>query len=576
MPIPTNDEILHLLDRFETETAEDIESEYLEFKPWRNAKEERRLAAEYIVCFANSEGGVLIFGVTDKIRGRAAAIHGVGRYNLDEWRRGLYAAVNPSLEIEISEITVPEGTGKLLVVRIPKGPTPPYGTAEGLFKTRVGKNCMPLDPHQVARGRVATGAVDWSGQTADGIRPDDLDPVEISRARAVLRSKNPESELLKMKDAQFLSGLEAVRKGRVTNAGLLLFGKPEVLHEACPQNQVHYVYQTSGTTVARNDVFRVGLLQALERVEQLFQGPANPEEELSLGLFKLRIASFPLEVVRETVLNAVTHRDYSDPGEVLIRQAKSELVVTNPGGFIGGITVDNILRHDAVPRNRTLANAFLKLRLVEASGTGRGKIFVPTLSYGKRMPRYETDGSRVSLHLFNGSYDKRFATLVAKWNQDGKEIGLDALLVLAYLKENTYLDTRSAAWLLKIPADQAASILETLAVPPTGILERKGQTRAATYHLAKGVAKDLLGKAAYTRTRGLNPIRYAEMVKTFVRDHGTITPKECRELLGLGSSASARVEVSRYLKKWSSDGGFLRAVGTTPQTRRYELSGDDL
>lgn len=81
----------------------------------------------------------------------------------------------------------------------------------------------------------------------------------------------------------------------------------------------------------------------------------------------------------------------------------------------------------------------------------------------------------------------------------------------------------------------------------------------------------MLGKAAYTKTRGLNPIRYAEMVKAYLQDHGSISPKECRELLGLGESQSAKVEVSRYLRMWSSgQDAFLDADGHA-QTRRYFL-----
>ena len=120
--------------------------------------------------------------------------------------------------------------------------------------------------------------------------------------------------------------------GRVTNAGLLLLGRADIVAEKCPQNQIHYVYQTSTVHVARNDLMRGSLLALIERVEQTFSGPANPEEELSVGLFKLRIPSFPLDVVREAVLNAVTHRDYSNPGEILIRHGKRELAITSPGG----------------------------------------------------------------------------------------------------------------------------------------------------------------------------------------------------------------------------------------------------
>ena len=568
--IPTNDDILALLDQLDQTAADTLEGQHLDFKPWSDAKASMKIAVEYAVCFANADGGVIVFGVADDVRGRPVAIHGAKRYDLDVWRRGLFDSTRPNLAVSVEEMNVPEGTGKLLVVRVPKGDSPPYSTADGLYKKRVGKNCMPLDPAAVARVRIATGAVDWSGEPAAGVTFADLDPVEIARARSILRSKSPESQLLQLDDVAFLRGLEAMRGERVTHTGLLLFGRPEVLSERCPQAQVHYVHQTSETKVARNDVWRSGLLQVATKIEEIFSGPVNPEEELSVGLFKLRIPAFPLDVIREAVLNAVTHRDYADPGEVLIRHAPRELALTSPGGFVGGIRVDNILRHEPVARNRTLANAFLKLRLVEAAGTGRRRIFVPMLSYGKRIPEYESDGQRVTLRIYDGVFDRALAQMVAKWNEGGREIQLDALLVLAYMKEHPYIDAKRAAGLLQLEREDARGVLDQLSVPRKGILERRGRTQAATFHLAKGIAKDLLGRAAYTRTKGIAPARFAEIVREYVHDHGSITNRECRELLGLGDSPSAQVEASRYLKKWSASNGFLNAEGKRPRVK-YRL-----
>jgi ATP-dependent DNA helicase RecG len=276
-----------------------------------------------------------------------------------------------------------------------------------------------------------------------------------------------------------------------------------------------------------------------------------------------------VDVVREALLNAVTHRDYSDPNEVLIRHTSRELVFSSPGGFIGDITPQNILRHEPISRNRTLAEAFEKLRLVERAGIGRRRIFIPMLSYGKQMPKYETDGLRVILRIFNGSYDHRMAALVANWKQQGLEVDLDGLLVLAFLRDHAFIDTLTAAELLQLPRDSARAVLDQLAQPRTGILERRGKTKAASYYLTKSVTKDLLGKTAYTKTKGLEPIRYAEMVKTFLADHGSITPQECRELLGLGESHAAKVEASRYLKLWSGEKGFLRREGKPPKVIYY-------
>ena len=560
MSIPTNEDVIALLDRLAAVTADDLETQWLDFKPWQGAKEDMKVAVEYAACFANAEGGVAVFGVADRTRGRAKAIHGASGYDLDIWRRGIFDCTRPNLAVEVTELAVPEGTGRLLVVRVPRGSQPPYGTAQGLFKQRIGKNCMPMDAQSFVRSQVAAGTLDWSAERARELSLDDLDPVEIARARNVLRRNRADSGLLGLNDVDLLVALGAVRHGHVTHAGMLLFARTERLRDVCPQHQVHYVYQVSGTQVARNDSSNDGLLSILEQIERTFTSPVNPEYELPIGLFRLRIPAFPVEVVREAVLNAVTHRNYMDPGEVLVRHTADQLAVTSPGGFIAGITTRNILRHEPISRNRTLAESFEKLGLVERAGIGRRRIFETTLSYGKRIPEYEVDGY-VTLRIYDGSFDERMATLVARWRGEGREIGLDGLLVLGYLRETAFIDSAEAAELLQLPRDGARAVLDQLSQPETGFLERRGRTKSATYHLSKGTAKDLLGRAAYTRIRGLNPLRYSELVREFVADHGSITPRDCRQLLGLGESPSAKVETSRYLKKWSGDAGFLRREG---------------
>jgi len=251
MSIPTNEEILEKLKLLDSKIADSLESQYLDFKPWNDVKKDMKIAMEYAVCFANSDGGVVVFGVSDKVIGRQNAIHGVEGYDLDTWQRGIYDGIRPHIPVEVSELSVSEGTGRLLVVRVPKGTSPPYGTVGGLYTRRVGKNCMPLDPAEFQAIRVSTGVVDWSGQPAQGVTVDDLDPLEIARARAYLRSRNPNSGLLQASDNDFLKGLGAIRFGEVTNTGLLLFGKPDVIAELCPQNQVHYVHQVTDVKVAR-------------------------------------------------------------------------------------------------------------------------------------------------------------------------------------------------------------------------------------------------------------------------------------------------------------------------------------
>ncbi len=564
-----------MLDRLETIPADSLESDLLDFKLWENSKNSLKVAVEYAVCFANSKGGALVFGINDKVIGRGNAVQGVGHFCLDQWKQAIFNDTRPHIHAELAELNVPEGTGKLLVVRVLKGNDPPYGTSAGLFKVRVAKSCMPLDPTEFARMQVRSGVVDWSAEPAQNVTFAELDAVEIARGRNFLRRYQPDSPLLsaQISDQKFLESLGVVSTGRVTNAGLLLFGRQDIIREIMPQHQVHYVHLSSPMQAARNASWTDGLLAIIERLEAVFEGPTNPEYELSFGFTKIRIPAFPVDVVREAVLNALTHRDYLSPNEVLIRHANTQLAVTSPGGFLGGITPSNILRQEPFARNRRLAEAFEKLRLVERAGMGRSRIFIPMLRYGKRIPEYESNGERVTLRLFDGSVDERMAKLVAKWSKEGRDLWLDSLLILTYMQNHQYIATPEATNLLQTSQREALDILESHSMPPLSILERVGRSKPAKYHLTRGVARDLVGRAIYTHARSIDPDRDKEAIRNYVQDHGSINNSELRELLGLGGSGSAKVESSRLLAKYSGESGFLEKFGPTNKPR-YRLKAD--
>lgn len=129
------------------------------------------------------------------------------------------------------------------------------------------------------------------------------------------------------------------------------------------------------------------------------------------------------------------------------------------------------------------------------------------------------------------------------------------------VRSQDFIDVSEAARVLQTSREDARRVLDGMSLPALALIERRGHTASATFHLAKGIAKELKGKAAYTKTRGLNPVRYAEMVREYLRDHQTIRNRELRELLGLGDSPSAQVEASRHFKKWSEAEGFLDQHG---------------
>jgi len=143
--IPSNEEIVELLKQLEEKTADDLESEALEFVSWdKDMKKNLEQAVEGVVSFANVQGGVIVFGVEDKVVGRRQAITGCCGYDLDRWRQYIYENTRPSLSCAVEQIRVREGT--LILVRVRPAPTKPCGSVGGVFKVRVGKSNMPVDP----------------------------------------------------------------------------------------------------------------------------------------------------------------------------------------------------------------------------------------------------------------------------------------------------------------------------------------------------------------------------------------------------------------------------------------------
>ena len=90
MSIPSNEQILVLVNQLDSHVADDLETLWLEFKPWKSPKDAMREAVSYAACFANAEGGAMVFGVADGTRGRAEAIHGARGYNVDVWRKAIF------------------------------------------------------------------------------------------------------------------------------------------------------------------------------------------------------------------------------------------------------------------------------------------------------------------------------------------------------------------------------------------------------------------------------------------------------------------------------------------------------
>jgi len=224
------------------------------------------------------------------------------------------------------------------------------------------------------------------------------------------------------------------------------------------------------------------------------------------------------------------------------------LEIQSPGGFVGGVTAENVMRHPPVRRNPRLASALQAIGLVNRAGLGVDRLHQEALRGGKRPPRYEATASYVRLTLPTQT-DPDFAAFVANEHKDGKELALDDLLILEALTRNEDFDRWTAAARLDVEEGEAAERLASLR--QRGYLRPVGRGRGTRYRLARPLAR----RPWLDPSRPESDAAMREQILRFVMDRGSITNADVRRLTGL-----PRFRALGLLRKLSTD-GLLRMTG---------------
>jgi ATP-dependent DNA helicase RecG len=208
----------------------------------------------------------------------------------------------------------------------------------------------------------------------------------------------------------------------------------------------------------------------------------NPITTVRYGMFHFEYRTYPEIALREALMNAFCHADYRLAGPILIKQFANRLEITNPGGFIGGISPDNILHHEPVARNLNLVDALTRLRLINRSNLGIGRMFEALLIEGKEPPLIQDQGEAVRLTFLRREISVPFRTFIAEESKRGRILSVDQLLVLRYLLSHPELDTPTAARICQRSEVEAREILSEME-KALGYLERGGTGRGTYWTL---------------------------------------------------------------------------------------------
>ena len=516
------------------------ESLTLEFKSDLKCLADRELVTA-VVALANTEGGDLLLGVEDD--GTVTGLH-PNHARLDSLPALIANRTNPSLGVRVIPVSLPEGT--VARIQVPKS-RHLVATSEGLLQRRRLKldgtpEAVPFYPHEFMQRQSGLGMLDPSALPLEDIAVDQLDPLQRLRLRNAVRKYGGEQSLLPLADDELdgALGLTVEHRGRrvPTVAGLLLLGTEPLLRRYLPAYEVAFQV-LRGTDVQVNEFYRKPLLETFEEVELQFK-PWVVEEELQVGLFRVPVPNYDRRAFREALVNALVHRDFSRLGAVHVKLDSSGLHISNPGGFIEGVTLDNLLVAPPHSRNPLLADIIKRIGLAERTGRGIDRIYEGMLRYGRPAPDYSlSNASLVSVFLANVAADRDFLKMVVEQHDRLGDPIVEPLIILARLRDERRLTTSDIAPVLQKSEAQTRTILERLL--EAGTIEAHGSGRGRSYTLSAGVYQQSGQKAAYIRQAGFDAIQQEQMVLKYIASHGGIKREEAMALCRLNKDQAYRL-----------------------------------
>jgi ATP-dependent DNA helicase RecG len=556
-------ELLQLVD-----TVRSLRCEFDTVEVKRAANETPRRLFETVSAFANSdEGGVILFGIDESSGFAVTGVSDAQKLQADVTalaHNQMEPAVRPSFAVtEIDDHVV-------LGVRIPS--TSPLqrpcffkdaGLPRGAF-IRVGNTNRQMSEYEVF-GYVSNREQPRDdAQAVDDTEVDDLDLAVVDDYLERLRKERPEARYSRQPRDKAMRTLRIVRDvegvPRPTLAGLLMFGgAPEVVE---PQLMISFVQYAGtderaqgpgGERFLDNKQFAGPVPDMIDATEAYVIGRIRTRTLID-GLFRREIPEYPRAAIREALVNAIAHRDYSPyarGSQVQVKLFSDRLEITSPGALYGNVTLER-LEESQSARNAQLVRMMQDVRLVENRGSGIDSMVEAMRVAGLEPPRFHDDRNQFTVVLKSHTLvldDDGVAWLNAVADQ--LPLNDRQKLALLYLRRNPRL-TNSQYRRLHPGLDSRDALHELQGLVECGAAAMHGVRGGAWYELA--LPPEVPAPEEFATDE--------ERVLEYIRRQGSVQAGTASSLLGWGNSRRA----GRFLAELVAR-GLLQRQGKKRGTR---------
>jgi len=330
----------------------DYESERIEYKSQLQGD-----IYKEVIAFANTDGGVIYIGIDDQ--GDVVGIEDVDE-TYTRLTNGIRDAIEPDVTMFVRYVLRED---RVIRIEVGEGSYKPYylkgkGLKPAGVYVRQGAASVQASPEQIRQM-----IKDSDGDVFESARSMEQVLTFEAAEKAFARYGVPFSE-----DKYITLGLRDLHSDQYTNLALLL-------SDQCQHTtKVALFGDRENTTFQDTREFGGSLFQQLEDTFN-YLSLCNRTEAIFHGLERVERTAYPEEALREALLNALVHRDYSYSGSIIINVGPDRMEFISIGGLLPGLSTEDIKNGISQPRNRRLAELFHRLKLIEAYGTGIRRIY---------------------------------------------------------------------------------------------------------------------------------------------------------------------------------------------------------
>ncbi len=417
-----------------------------------------------VIAFANTDGGIIYIGIDDK--GKPTGIDEVD----DTYTRltnGIRDAIQPDVTMFVRYVLQ---ENKVIRIEVGEGSYKPYylkskGMKPNGVYVRQGASSVQASPDQIRKM----------------IKESDGDIFEEMRAVTQELSFNDAERIFARYKVDFSEekyialGLRNIHDDQYTNLAL-------ILSDQCQHTTKIAVFGNEDNTAFKDaKEFGGSIFKQLDD-SYAYLALCNRTTATFMGLERVEKSDYPEEALREALLNALVHRDYSYSGSIIININDSFMEFISIGGLLPGLSAEDIRSGISQPRNRRLAEIFHRLRLIESYGTGIRKIYALYKDCALQ-PRIEVTPNTFKLVLPNMNTCAELGKDASKTAETAPVLTSQMKTVLEYLDEYGEMTDEELQELLNVK--KTRTYLLARQMNESGLIEIVGRGVAKKYKLRR-------------------------------------------------------------------------------------------